>query len=567
MDTITVHPDEAEFLKAKGLLTLKSLIGCDQGEVVSRHDYRCCRKVTLEDGKVIFLRQERRIPWMEVWEDLFHFRKPVSRAVKTLQAVKLLEEKGIEAPRVMAVIERRYFGRPIKAAAVQAQARGTELYSYLLSIGRAGERRINTAKRKRLMYELGVFLAKLQMAKIDWADLSGKHIFVNEAGDGRFDFELIDVERMRKGLTNARRQKQLHDFFYSLRGVIGTTDVIRVLMGYIGLDKARPVSVRRKLWEKFFPKGGEWLSEFRQEMRIRRAMPDNQPLPEEETYERINGLVVNTRFKDVVSEQGLLEPGKIFSFKRGSELYKPGLGRRFRMRFEATRVGVRNWFYLKRVHHPGLGDQIDRILCGSWRISSCRHEQKMIKALGLCRIPTPIVVAWAEKMFGCYERASALVTLGLIGQSLEVYVPKYFSRAADRVEIIKRRKWIRKLAELIGRFHRNGFCHRDLYLSHIFIGFRKDGEPIFYLIDLARCFKMGMRRQRWIIKDLSALNFSSPMRIISRTDRMRFLLTYLEKAKLDAKDKKLVKKILTKCERIERHNLKHKKVTKERAVK
>jgi tRNA A-37 threonylcarbamoyl transferase component Bud32 len=237
------------------------------------------------------------------------------------------------------------------------------------------------------------------------------------------------------------------------------------------------------------------------------------------------------------------------------------------MRFEATTAGVRHWFYLKRVHHPRLGDQWDRIMCGSGRISSCRHEQKMIKALGQCRVPAPVVVAWAEKMVGCYERASALITLGLIGQSLELFVPKYFSRAADRPELVKRRSWIRKLAELIGRFHQNGFCHRDLYLSHIFISFRKNGEPVFYLIDLARCFKMGLRRQRWILKDLSALNFSSPMRMISRTDRMRFFLTYLGKSKLEPTDKKLVRKIIAKCERIEQHNRKHQKVTKERALK
>jgi hypothetical protein len=122
------------------------------------------------------------------------------------------------------------------------------------------------------------------------------------------------------------------------------------------------------------------------------------------------------------------------------------------------------------------------------------------------------------------------------------------------------------VAELIRRFHHAGFCHRDLYLAHIFISFKKNGDPIFYLIDLARVFKMGWRKERWIVKDLGALNYSAPGKIISRTDRLRFLKIYLGTRKLSQAQKRLVKKILDKTQRITRHDRKNPKVTGERAI-
>jgi tRNA A-37 threonylcarbamoyl transferase component Bud32 len=574
-DYIYVHPDYADFLRGNGLLNLNRLLDWSEGSLVSRHDHRRCRQISVQTDagqRKLFLRQEFHVPCREILSDMAGFRRPTSRVIKMLQAAELFTKNGIPVAEVCGVIERRHLGKPFSAAAIQAPAPGEDIYTRLLRYGRCNTRKVNPIARQRLMYELGAFLARIHFAKIDWPDLAAKHIFVDQiASDDSSDqwwrFTLIDVEQARPGLNAKNRQKQLGRFFHSLRGVISPTDLMRVALGYIGLNKVHPRAVRRSLWQKFFPQGTKWMKELRADFRALRAFPEDRPLPEEENYERIGPMVVNVRFKEVLQEQGLLEPGKIFTFQKGSELYKPGLGRRFRMRFEAIVEGRRSWFYLKRVHHPKLKDQWDRMLCGTVRHSGCGHERRMIKALEQCRIPVPVVVAYAEKMTGCYERASALITEGIVGQSLEKYVPKHFGRGGDHEEVLRRRRWIRKLAELIGRFHRSGFCHRDLYLSHIFIGFRKNGEPIFHLIDMGRCFQMGLRRERWIVKDLAALEFSSPKFIISQTDRLRFFKTCMGKTKLDAQDKKLLRNIVRKCRQIDRHTQKHHKVTKERAVK
>ncbi len=575
VDYLYIHPEYEKILRSHDLLNLRRLLAWREGLRVSRHEARECRRIEIATDSgvshIFYLRQEHRIPLAEIGNDLVRSHWPTSRAVKLLRAGELFSAAGIGVAPVAAVIEKRHFGLPSRAAAIQSPAAGKDLYSLLLGFGRPNCRMNNPCSRQRLLAELGALLARIQFAKIDWPDLAAKHIFAeqinfNDRNLPWWQFTLIDIERARAGLTAKVRETQFEQFLYTLRGLISRTDLIRIALGYIGLNQRHPKAVRRNLWTKFFPNGAVWLGKIRAEMEVLRDFPSDQPLPEEDFFERIGRLYVNVRFTEVLREQGLLEPDAIFKFQKGSELHKAGLGRRFRMRFDAILNGNWIWLYLKRVRHPRIKDQIDRILCGTVRHSSCRHERTMIKQLGQCRIPAPTVVAYAEKMFFGYEIASALITQGIVGQSLEKYIPKHFARAAVNGELTRRRNLIRQLANFVCRFHRSGFCHRDLYLSHIFIGFKESGNPIFYLIDLARCFKPRWRKQRWIIKDLGALNFSAPTEMISRTDRLRFFQTYMGVKKLDRRGRILLGRIVVKTCRIEAHAKKRRVVTEERAL-
>ena len=86
-----------------------------------------------------------------------------------------------------------------------------------------------------------------------------------------------------------------------------------------------------------------------------------------------------------------------------------------------------------------------------------------------------------------------------------------------------------ELARLVADFHRAGFVHRDLYLSHIFIcNTGKPTDETFCLIDLQRVFRPKFRRRRWMVKDLAALNFSTPEELVGRWERLRFLCRYVQ---------------------------------------
>ena len=83
---------------------------------------------------------------------------------------------------------------------------------------------------------------------------------------------------------------------------------------------------------------------------------------------------------------------------------------------------------------------------------------------------------------------------------------------------------------MIGRFHALGYVHRDLYLSHVFFDATAPPPHRLRLIDLQRVLRPVWRKRRWIVKDLAALNYSTPTTMASRTDRLRWLRSYLRVA-------------------------------------
>jgi hypothetical protein len=62
--------------------------------------------------------------------------------------------------------------------------------------------------------------------------------------------------------------------------------------------------------------------------------------------------------------------------------------------------------------------------------------------------------------------------------------------------------------------------------------------------------------RRWIVKDLAALNYSTPARVASTADRVRWMKMYLGVRRLDATSRRLLYRVVGKTERIARHDAK-----------
>ena len=85
------------------------------------------------------------------------------------------------------------------------------------------------------------------------------------------------------------------------------------------------------------------------------------------------------------------------------------------------------------------------------------------------------------------------------------------------------RRLIDRVAQLLRRLHGLGINHRDFYCGHIHVS---DADDVF-LVDLGRAeFR---RAVPWLrrVKDLAAMDFSVPVRIVGARLRLRFLVTYL----------------------------------------
>jgi hypothetical protein len=213
----------------------------------------------------------------------------------------------------------------------------------------------------------------------------------------------------------------------------------------------------------------------------------------------------------------------------GEPLDKPGLRswrRRSRLVLKDL-MGADRVLYLKRFLRPPVEAQVARMLLGAWRHSTAWLEWNNILRLQAAGVPTMRPIAFAEKMAGFWELGSLLCTEQVPGESLEKWLPAGWPAAARTFGPAWRKRAVAELAQLVRRIHQANLCHRDLYTSHIFVRVEPDGRTCFYLIDLQRMFRLGLRKRRWRVKDLAALAASAPEGLISRTDRVRFLLAYL----------------------------------------
>ena len=167
-------------------------------------------------------------------------------------------------------------------------------------------------------------------------------------------------------------------------------------------------------------------------------------------------------------------------------------------------------------------------------------------------INTPHAIAWGEQWGPVFERRSFLITEEVAdSRSLESRLPPCFTGPLTQEKRQARRDFLGRLASFIRRFHETGYRHRDLYLSHIFYS---DGSG-FCLIDLARAFRPILQR-RFQVKDIAQLHYSAPATAVTRADRLRFYLAYVDHCRLLAQDKAFIRKVVRKAHQMARHNRK-----------
>jgi hypothetical protein len=210
--------------------------------------------------------------------------------------------------------------------------------------------------------------------------------------------------------------------------------------------------------------------------------------------------------------------------------------------------------YLKRFRMPPLREQVSRMLHGVWWHGTAWIEWNNIRRLQAIGVPTMRPIAFAEKLMVFWELGSLLCTQQVPGGSLERWLPKQWQEAVRKFGPAWRKQVVMQLAKLVRRMHAANLCHRDLYTSHLFVKLDPNGTVCFHVIDLQRMFRLRVRRRRWWAKDLAALAGSAPAGLISRTDRLRFLLAYLGPNIPRAEAKRWWRSLQKKAERMMQHH-------------
>jgi hypothetical protein len=274
---------------------------------------------------------------------------------------------------------------------------------------------------------------------------------------------------------------------------------------------------------------------------------------EQKLVEISESCFIDPDYKAAFSKLGLTSIDAVFSFRAGRDLVKNNLAKyRSRLQFEINSPAVT--VFLKRYERPPISVQLRNWLAAHSRTSCGLLDFKSADELAALGIRTPKTLFYGEQWGTFFEKRSFIITEKIPNaESLERRLPNCFSGPKTVENIKLRRDFIAQLAGFVKQFHETGYCHRDLYLSHIFHSDSGD----FYLIDLARAFKPGVRLRRFLIKDIAQVYYSAPAKYFSKTDRLRFYINYAGRQKLTRKDKAFIRKVLNRAKRMARHDIKH----------
>jgi hypothetical protein len=262
---------------------------------------------------------------------------------------------------------------------------------------------------------------------------------------------------------------------------------------------------------------------------------------------------VDEAFAPALKSMGLDSIDAIFAFEGGRSLSKATLAKyRSRIKFDVTNPS--KTLFLKRYNNTPILAQIKNWVSHHQIASTMFYDLDASQKLAAAGINTPHAVCYGQQPGLIFEKRSFIITEQIPGESLERLLPSYFTNSSDK-NLKERRKFITSLAEFARKFHNTGYRHRDFYFAHIF---HHDGS--FYLIDLQRAFKPLLSSRRYRIKDIAQLSYSATKKYFSRTDRLRFYLTYRNKPRLEPQDKPFIRAVLKKMSQMADHDRKHNRI-------
>jgi len=563
--TLHVQPDHRALYDHLNLGDFRAVMAMPFGRVVSRHKDRNTVVLPAGEGSAaqqLYLKRVYRVSFKHILEDLVRARRPRSQPLREWHAIERCRHRGIGVMQGVAWGQRSFLGIPRQAfLLVRAVPAVENLDEALQRLCRPQDDGRAAFDRRRLARELGTFLGRLHRSGLVWPDMVGKHIYlapVTAVGScERWAFFLIDVERMTTGATRRSRCRDLRTLARSVRRHrLGPTDLLRFALAYIG-EESQGRRERRDRVEREFHWAGHlirrsWASAH---SRPRPVAPDDAVPIHQQRFVRYNRVVVNTAFIPVLQENGLTGFRSVFAYDRGERLDKPNLGPwRQRWRILLNEFGGRQRvLYLKRYDRPPFREQLRRILTCHPRHGTGWWEWRNMRRVAAAGVPTATPVAFGERMRGWFERQSFIVTEAIDGQSLERWVPEHLGPNGD-VGWSARRQLVCDLALLVRTLHEARLVHRDLYLSHVYLSHNRDGRPALRLIDLQRVFRPRWRWRRWQVKDLAALNYSTPGPCVPSTERLRFLRAYLGVPRFRPRDRRLIRRILARTKRLSRRD-------------
>ncbi len=187
-------------------------------------------------------------------------------------------------------------------------------------------------------------------------------------------------------------------------------------------------------------------------------------------------------------------------------------------------------YFIKAHFGVGWKEIFKNLLSFKWPVIGASNEWKAIQRCEQLNIPTMQLVAYGAKGGNPATRQSFVVTKDLgQTQDLEVFCAQWPQWEMKQAQVKIKRQILAKIVWITRQLHQHGLNHRDLYLCHFLLDMSKplEADAIgLFIIDLHRVQIRQQVPQRWLIKDLAALYFSSMDIGLTKRDVFRFLKSY-----------------------------------------
>jgi hypothetical protein len=207
-------------------------------------------------------------------------------------------------------------------------------------------------------------------------------------------------------------------------------------------------------------------------------------------------LTVAPRHEAALASRGLVRFADFWRFP-GDTPVKALVPGRATVRFQAGGGG----FFLKRIEGAAAGE--------------IPNEARALGILGSAGLPVAEVAA-----VGVEGSQAVLVTTALpVTGNLE----QLLCRVSPPIGSAEARRQLRDLVALVRSLHEAGVQQRDCYLVHVLVG--ENGS--LHLVDFGRARVLGRLSLLSRVRDLAALDFSTPERVAGPVLRLALLGRYL----------------------------------------
>lgn len=262
---------------------------------------------------------------------------------------------------------------------------------------------------------------------------------------------------------------------------------------------------------------------------------------------------IDPAWKDFLRAHSLASVADVYRCERGEVVTQSGTTEVRRL--VLSHGAVERTIFIKKYWVTGprqlWSGMFRGVLLGTSKAKREFSNLNLLRARGL---DAPAGIAFGEERKAGFVIRSFLISDGVPNpKPLDLLIRDWLPQQPAGEQRRWRTELIQRLAEYTRRLHAQRFVHHDYFWRNIIL----TGTSLdhFALIDAHKGrIWPAWAEQRSRAKDLATLDAPAPA-FFRRTERLRFLLTYLGKKKLEAEDKIFLRRVLAIAEPIRERQL------------